>query len=231
MNKERYHSLIILEVIGVSVKRMSTSVAGTKYRNDDGSSRQEAVSRLQERDQVRLKPTYYGNEEAVEVWTSNNNPTLIGYLYKDLARDFFYMIKDGLVSGANVREIRQNEDGYLECGLNIFYHDVDTIQQDAPIQRPAQPYPSQARVCPRCRSNNVQIQAVNEIKLKTARKGILWWIFVGWWWMFIKWLILTVPALIFKLFGTRKQKAVNTTVTMAICQNCGESWELHRRRA
>lgn len=85
--------------------------------------------------------------------------------------------------------------------------------------------------CRNCGSNNVSIQTVNEVTLKTQRKGIIWWIFVGWWWVFFKWLFLTIPALIFKIFGSKKQKAINKSVTMAVCQNCGETWRVQRRTA
>lgn len=79
-------------------------------------------------------------------------------------------------------------------------------------------------VCPKCGSNYVQIQIVNEVKLKDKHHGALWWIFVSWWWLPIKWLIFTLPALIFKIFGHKKQKAVNKQVKVCICQQCGNKW-------
>lgn len=56
--------------------------------------------------------------------------------------------------------------------------------------------------------------------------GIIWWLCVGWWWVPIKWLFFTLPALIFAIFGRKKQKAVNKKETMCVCQNCGYSWKV-----
>lgn len=82
-------------------------------------------------------------------------------------------------------------------------------------------------ICPKCNSTNINIQVVNEAHLKTAHHGILWWIFIGWWWIIIKWIIFTVPALIFKIFGIgKKKKIVNKTKKIAVCQSCGNSWNI-----
>lgn len=78
--------------------------------------------------------------------------------------------------------------------------------------------------CPKCESENINTQIVNEIELKNKHYGILWWLFVSWWWIPIKWLFLTLPALFAKIFIPKKQKAVNKTKTMYVCQNCGYSW-------
>lgn len=80
--------------------------------------------------------------------------------------------------------------------------------------------------CPACGSSNVQIQVLNEQKLKTAHHGIIWWICIGWWWIPTKWLVFTIPALFVKLFGLghKKQKIINKTTTKHVCQNCGNIW-------
>ena len=54
--------------------------------------------------------------------------------------------------------------------------------------------------CPKCGSENVNVQVVSETKLVTKHRGIIYWIFVGWWWLPIKWLFLTIPALILNYF-------------------------------
>lgn len=82
-------------------------------------------------------------------------------------------------------------------------------------------------VCPKCNSNNVNIQVVNEVKLKNAHHGIIWWLCIGWWWIPIKWLCFTLLALIIKIFSHKKQKAVNKTVKKAICQDCGHTWNIN----
>ena len=80
--------------------------------------------------------------------------------------------------------------------------------------------------CPKCNSENVNIQITNEVKLINAHHGIIWWLFIGWWWIFVKWLIFTVPALIFKIFGAKNKKAKNIQHKMAVCQSCGNTWEI-----
>ncbi len=79
-------------------------------------------------------------------------------------------------------------------------------------------------ICPKCGSSNVNAQVINEVHLKDKHHGLLWWLFVGWWWLPIKWLIFTMPALLFKLFGHKKQEAVNHQETIFVCQNCGHRW-------
>lgn len=81
--------------------------------------------------------------------------------------------------------------------------------------------------CPKCNSENVTIQIVNQQKLVTKHHSIWWWLFIGWWWLFIKWVFLTVPALIFKIFGIgKKQKIKNIEKKVAICQSCGNTWDI-----
>ena len=81
-------------------------------------------------------------------------------------------------------------------------------------------------VCPKCNSQNVNIQVVNEVKIKNAHHSIWWWIFIGFWWIPIKWLCFTLLALIVKIFSHKKQKAVNKTIKKAICQDCGNTWNV-----
>ena len=80
--------------------------------------------------------------------------------------------------------------------------------------------------CPKCGSENVNIQVLNEVKMKNAHHGFFWWICIGWWWIPVKWLFLTVPALLAKIFIPKKQKTVNKTVKNAVCQNCGHNWNI-----
>ena len=83
-------------------------------------------------------------------------------------------------------------------------------------------------VCPKCNSENVNVQAVSDVKLVDKHKGCAWWLFVGWWWLPFKWLVLTIPALIVKIFGHKKQKIVTTTHSQAVCQNCGYSDDVQK---
>lgn len=78
--------------------------------------------------------------------------------------------------------------------------------------------------CPKCGSENVNVQVVQDIKVKDKHHGIIWWICIGWWWIPCKWLFLTLPALIFKIFGHKKQKIVTKEKTVGVCQNCGNKF-------
>lgn len=80
--------------------------------------------------------------------------------------------------------------------------------------------------CPKCGSNNVSIQVVNETKLITKHHGILWWICIGWWWIPIKWIFLTIPALLAAIFIGKRKKVKNITKKKAVCQNCGHVWNV-----
>ncbi len=80
--------------------------------------------------------------------------------------------------------------------------------------------------CSKCGSDNISIQVVNEVKLVTKHHSIIWWLLIGWWWLLIKWLFLTVPALIFKIFHKKDKKAINKTKKIAVCQNCGNTFNI-----
>lgn len=80
-------------------------------------------------------------------------------------------------------------------------------------------------VCPKCKSEDVTVQMVTETQLLIKRRGILWWIFVGWWWLPLKWLVLTIPALIVKLFAPRRYKTKAIHKSMCVCQTCGYHWK------
>lgn len=80
--------------------------------------------------------------------------------------------------------------------------------------------------CPKCKSENVNVQMVSEDKLVTKHHSIIWWMCGGWLLVAIKWLIFFVPALFLKLFGGKKYKLKQTKVKMCVCQNCGHSWKI-----
>lgn len=80
--------------------------------------------------------------------------------------------------------------------------------------------------CPKCGSENVTVQMVTETKLKEKKHGVIWWLCVGWWWLPIKWLVFTLPALLVKLFGSKKYKTESHTKKMAVCNSCGKSWRV-----
>lgn len=80
-------------------------------------------------------------------------------------------------------------------------------------------------VCPKCGSENVNVQITNDVKIKDKHHGVIWWICVGCWWVPIKWLCFTLPALIIKIFKPKKQKVITKQKSICVCQNCGNQWE------
>ena len=80
--------------------------------------------------------------------------------------------------------------------------------------------------CPKCNSENVKMQITNEVHLKNKHHSCLWWLFIGCWWVPFKWLFLTFPALLFKIFGHKKQRAINKQKAYSVCQSCGYRWNV-----
>lgn len=80
--------------------------------------------------------------------------------------------------------------------------------------------------CPRCQSEEVNVQMVTESQLRTKHHGVMWWLLWGIYWVPIKWCFFTLPALLIKIFGHKKQKIVTTHKRIAVCQNCGNTWNI-----
>lgn len=84
-------------------------------------------------------------------------------------------------------------------------------------------------VCSKCGSTNVNYQAITNTIQKNSHHSLFWWLIIGWWWIPIKWLFFTGIALfmlILKLCGVRKKKTLIVDRTKAVCQNCGNSWNV-----
>lgn len=80
--------------------------------------------------------------------------------------------------------------------------------------------------CPKCGSENVKIEIVTEQKFKTKKKGLLYWVTIGWFVEPLLWLFLTLPKLVYELFKPKRYKVKTTTKKMAVCQNCGKTWKV-----
>ena len=80
--------------------------------------------------------------------------------------------------------------------------------------------------CPICSSDNVNVQISTETELKTKHHSIWYWLIIGWWLHLILWLFLTLPMILGKLFGRKNQKIVTKQKSIAVCQNCGNHWEI-----
>lgn len=81
--------------------------------------------------------------------------------------------------------------------------------------------------CSKCESNNINIQAVTETVSKRKHRSIIMWIILWWWIEILLWLFLTIPRLLIMMFAPKKQKIISKTKKMAICQNCGNSWDVN----
>ncbi len=79
--------------------------------------------------------------------------------------------------------------------------------------------------CPRCQSEYINVQIVNETSIKQKKHGCLWWAFVGWWLEPILWIYLTVPRLLYAIFHNKKYVAENKRKAIYTCQSCGYYWE------
>lgn len=94
--------------------------------------------------------------------------------------------------------------------------------------------------CPRCGSTNISYQreqtanfgaGTNKVVIQQVKKskGCLWWLCVGWWWIPLYWLL--IGWWWRPLMGGRTNSGLNFNAsksinrTMAVCQNCGNSWK------
>lgn len=92
--------------------------------------------------------------------------------------------------------------------------------------------------CPKCKSDNVNVQVVNETDTRVVEKrhGIIWWVCIGWWWKPIKWVLQLVLfgvfAVLYWIFKSPRYKTVtrHQKESMTVCQDCGHTWEVHRGR-
>ena len=76
--------------------------------------------------------------------------------------------------------------------------------------------------CPKCGSENVNVQAVSIVKNK--HHGLVYWLCFGCLIDIFLWICLTVPRLIVAIF---RPKGVKTKVkSYAVCQNCGHKWKV-----
>lgn len=146
-------------------------------------------------------------------------------------------IKDGERVLA-VTDITVNEDYFFifKMGDNkvlILNNSGASTKKNVPdVGRPD----SSRLICPKCHSQNVNVQMVTEQKLQKKKHGPIYWIYfilIGWVFKLIiwciKWFVFTVPALIITLFklGRGKDKQLVTThKSVAVCQGCGYHWEV-----
>ena len=81
-------------------------------------------------------------------------------------------------------------------------------------------------ICSKCGSNNINVQMVSESQLKNKHHSIIYWLLIGWWLHPLLWFFMTGPMILGKLFGNKNKKLVTKHKGMAVCQNCGNSWNV-----
>ena len=78
--------------------------------------------------------------------------------------------------------------------------------------------------CPVCGSYNVHAQVVPQQELKEKRKGLLYWLIIGFWWEPFVWIFFTLPKAIVTIFKPKRYQLKTTNKTMFTCQKCGYTW-------
>lgn len=81
-------------------------------------------------------------------------------------------------------------------------------------------------LCTKCSSDNTQIQMLSETITKRKRRGLLYWLLIGWWLELILWFCLTIPRFLIALFIPKRTKTINRNFKVVVCQKCGHSWEI-----
>ena len=81
--------------------------------------------------------------------------------------------------------------------------------------------------CPNCNSEKVKIkrEKTGEVSGRYSKKhGVVWWFCVGWWLVMLD--ICTFGIFHSVFWGKKKANGMASLWhTVAICQNCGHTWE------
>ena len=80
--------------------------------------------------------------------------------------------------------------------------------------------------CPKCGSENCAVQMVSETSVKQKHHGIIYWLCGGWLLQLLLWIFLTLPMLIVAIFKPKKYKVKTKTSKVALCNECGNSWNI-----
>ena len=93
----------------------------------------------------------------------------------------------------------------------------------APQQAPKRTATATRACCPKCGSSEVSFQALANVKEK-RKKGVLYWLFIGWWWEIIAWCVFGIFKLLHVIFS-KKTRTVTKIETWGVCQSCGYRWK------
>lgn len=77
--------------------------------------------------------------------------------------------------------------------------------------------------CPRCGSENINANVINEVREK-KNHGCLWWVLIGWWWRLIWFIFFGMWYLLYRAIKG-STTIVSEQKTICVCQNCGHRWE------
>lgn len=139
---------------------------------------------------------------------------------------------------SNTTGICESQNAYKS---EILQNNKTPISQEYSAPSP-QPVKMECKAsCPRCGSTNISYQreqtasfgaGTNKVVIQQAKKskGCLYWLFIGWWWKPLYWLL--IGWWWKALFGGRTKSGLNFNAsksinrTMAVCQNCGNSWKV-----
>ena len=114
------------------------------------------------------------------------------------------------------QQLNENATFCTKCGSKTISNSNNNTEQNI----------NNDMMCPKCHSNNINVQVVTSTKIKNKHHSIWYWIFIGWWLEILLWLFLTIPRLLVALFGHKKQKVIQKNYSIAVCQNCGNQWKI-----
>ncbi len=98
-------------------RQLHSYVAGTRFNNEDGTSRQRIINRLSPGDELRMIPYLYQGETAIYMVSDFGT---VGNLPKDLAEEFTYKLQRGQVHSVVIDRITEKEGiNYLDIVINI----------------------------------------------------------------------------------------------------------------
>jgi hypothetical protein len=97
-----------------------TPIMGTKYHNDDGSSRTDILSQMNEGDELQLEVTEYDGKPAVAV--TNLSGQRLGFIKKEFSVEFSNKIKRNIIGKVYLTNIHVTNERviYADTAINII---------------------------------------------------------------------------------------------------------------
>ena len=108
------------EIILEEPKNIFTNVAGIKYKNEDGTDRQEILKRCEEGDELELirEPNNRYDSNAVAVYAGDEQ---VGYLFREEASEIGPLLDAGYIVDAAIFEINRDKEGNIKrCHIEIY---------------------------------------------------------------------------------------------------------------